>query len=82
MSTLEKILDARQALPGPEERRCLREEAGLSVRTFANALGVSPSTVARWETGEREPTGPFLFVYVDGLRTLEKARGRRNRDDR
>ena len=81
MSTLRKILTARQELPTPEERRRLREEAGLSVRTFANALGVSPSTVARWETGEREPNGPFLFVYVDGLRTLAKVRREPKSDD-
>lgn len=81
MSTLRKILTARQALPKPAERRRLREDAGLSVRALANALGVSPSTVARWETGEREPSGPFLFVYVDGLRTLAKAREGAQSDD-
>jgi len=81
MSTLRKILSAKQELPIPEERRRLREEAGLSVRAFANALGVSPSTVARWETGEREPSGPYLFVYVDGLRTLAKVRREPKSDD-
>ena len=81
MSTLRKILSAKQELPTPEARRRLREEAGLSVRAFANALGVSPSTVARWETGEREPSGPFLFVYVDGLRTLAKVRREPKSDD-
>jgi DNA-binding transcriptional regulator YiaG len=81
MSTLRKILSAKQELPTPEERRRLREEAGFSVRAFANALGVSPSTVARWETGEREPNGPFLFVYVDGLRTLAKVRREPKSDD-
>ena len=81
MSTLRKILSAKQELPTPKERRRLREEAGLSVRAFANALGVSPSTVARWETGEREPNGPFLFVYVDGLRTLAKVRREPKSDD-
>ncbi len=81
MSTLRKILSAKQELPTPEERRRLREVAGLSVRAFANALGVSPSTVARWETGEREPSGPFLFVYVDGLRTLAKVRREPKSDD-
>lgn len=74
MSTLLRLIRARRALPEPEERRQVRESAGLSLRAFANAIGVSPSTVARWESGEREPSGPFLFVYVDGLRTLQKAR--------
>lgn len=59
-------------MPPPEERQRLRQEAGLSIRALANALGVSPTTVARWESGDRDPHGPFLFVYVEGLRTLAK----------
>jgi DNA-binding transcriptional regulator YiaG len=73
MATLNRLLTAQRDLPAPEERRMLREGAGLSIRSFANALGVSPSTVARWESGERDPKGPLLFVYVEGLRALSKA---------
>jgi DNA-binding transcriptional regulator YiaG len=72
MSTtpLERLAAAKRDLPPPKERRRLREGAGLSIREFAHALGVSATSVARWETGERQPHGPFLHVYVDGLRTL------------
>jgi DNA-binding transcriptional regulator YiaG len=77
MTTLTRLLAAQKELPAAPERQRLREQAGLSIRTFANALGVSPSTVARWESGERDPHGPFLFVYVEGLRALAKARENR-----
>jgi DNA-binding transcriptional regulator YiaG len=70
MAALNRILLAKRRLPPPDERRRLRENAGFSVRSFANALGISPSTLARWEIGEREPRGPMLFIYVDGLRAL------------
>jgi DNA-binding transcriptional regulator YiaG len=76
MATLRKILTAKGNLPASDERRRLREDAGLSIRAFANALDVSPSTLARWEAGERQPIGPHLFVYVDGLRALAKAEKR------
>jgi putative transcriptional regulator len=34
-----------------------RIRAGLSRRRFATVLGVSPATLARWESGQRKPTG-------------------------
>jgi DNA-binding transcriptional regulator YiaG len=72
MSTfpLERLAAAKRDLPPPEKRRWLREGANLSIREFAHVLGVSASSVARWETGERNPHGPFLHLYVDGLRAL------------
>jgi DNA-binding transcriptional regulator YiaG len=67
---LRRLIAAKRDLPTPTERRRLRQHAGLSIREFANVLGVSASAVSRWETGEREPHGPFLHLYVDGLRAL------------
>jgi DNA-binding transcriptional regulator YiaG len=37
-----------------------RTTLGLSQDEFAKRLSVDPSTLARWERGEREPTGGFL----------------------
>jgi transcriptional regulator with XRE-family HTH domain len=34
-----------------------RTTLGLTQKTFARKLGVDPSTLARWERGEREPAG-------------------------
>lgn len=33
---------------------------GLSQKEAAKRIGVDPSTLAKWERGEREPTGRFL----------------------
>jgi transcriptional regulator with XRE-family HTH domain len=38
----------------------LRKAAGLTQEFFARQLGVDPSTLARWERGEREPKGEYL----------------------
>jgi transcriptional regulator with XRE-family HTH domain len=37
-----------------------RTSLGLSQRGAAKRLGVDPSTLAKWERGEREPTGALL----------------------
>lgn len=34
--------------------RAAREGAGLSVRSLASRADVSPTTISRWERGERE----------------------------
>lgn len=44
--------------------RC-RRTADLSQRELAHLLGVSPSTVARWETGERIPGADVLAAVAD-----------------
>jgi transcriptional regulator with XRE-family HTH domain len=59
------------ALPSAEERRALREELSLSRAQLAQALGVSPSTVAGWESG-RDPSGEVREKYayfLEGART-------------
>ncbi|WP_058041282.1 helix-turn-helix domain-containing protein [Streptomyces roseifaciens] len=56
-------------LPAPQVRRELRERARLSKAQVARALGVSPSTVAGWESG-RDPAGEIRTKYaylLDGL---------------
>lgn len=62
-------LTPQPALPEAQVRRDLRERAGLSKAQVARALGVSPSTVAGWETG-RDPSGELRTKYaylLDGL---------------
>jgi len=37
-----------------------RKALGMTQKEFARQIGVDPSTLARWERGEREPTGRLL----------------------
>ncbi|MFJ5549824.1 telomere-associated protein Tap [Streptomyces sp. NPDC093225] len=64
---------AKDALPHPDERRRLREAAGLSQEQIAKALSVRRETVTSWEAGRTEPRPPKRAAYVrllDGLSEL------------
>ena len=46
----------------PHRLRQLREQAGLSQRTVAKQLNISPSIVSGYETGERTPSTENLLA--------------------
>ncbi len=50
---LQVALARRLASEGEAQR--LRTDAGLSLREVADAIGVSPTTLWRWEAGQRAP---------------------------
>jgi DNA-binding transcriptional regulator YiaG len=50
--------------------RSIRLAAGLSLREIAADLGVSPSTVLRWERGERRPRTQAAARYGHRLEEL------------
>ncbi|MFJ7159650.1 telomere-associated protein Tap [Streptomyces sp. NPDC101118] len=67
---------AQDALPHPDERKRLREAAGLSQDQIAKALSVRRETVTSWETGRTDPRPPKRAAYIrllDGLTTLHPA---------
>src|ERR1700736_4797275 len=41
----------------PDEIQKVRKSLGLSQDQFADAFGVSASTLRKWEQGQRSPTG-------------------------
>lgn len=45
--------------------KALREEAGYSQYTFADAFGCAQSTVGSWEAGRREPPFKTLIKIAD-----------------
>jgi site-specific DNA recombinase len=51
-----------------------RKAIGLSQREAAARIGVDMSTLARWERGEREPTGRFAACTEALLRAVETRR--------
>lgn len=69
-------------LPTPDERRSMREAAGLTQQELADELFASRWTVARWERPAgyvkgkrlpgREPVGELRQSYSELPRTLER----------
>ncbi|MFJ7069866.1 helix-turn-helix domain-containing protein [Streptomyces sp. NPDC101115] len=63
----------RSDLPEPDERRQIREAAGLSQQEIADALGVSRSAIAQWEQGVRYPRERYRAAYAEALDAMKKA---------
>ena len=67
------VLEIPPKLPTPDERRRLREGAGLSGSALAAQIGVAPATVYGWESG-REPRGLLREAYATALQSLAALR--------
>lgn len=59
-----------RALARSGAARSIRVGAGLSLAEVAGPVGVSPSTVHRWETGERSPHGEAALRWGELLTQL------------
>jgi DNA-binding transcriptional regulator YiaG len=66
------VARARRRLPEPRLRRSIRKDAGLTLASVADALGVTLTTVARWERGERTPRGSLLIAYAELLDFIQE----------
>jgi DNA-binding transcriptional regulator YiaG len=51
----------------------VRRAARLSQGELARAAGINPGTLSRWESLERQPTGPAAVRYARVLRALAGA---------
>lgn len=72
------IIEARR-LAASGAGRMIREAAGLSLAEVGLAIDADPSTVFRWETGERRPSGQRAVDYAAFLERLRDTHGRRRR---
>jgi len=54
----------------------LRSRLGLNQEKFAEKLGVSVSSVGKWETGQHKPRGLYLLALE---RLRKQSRGRMNK---
>lgn len=61
---------SRRKLPRKEERRRIREAAGVSQRELARALGVSWTAIQRWEDGATPRA--HVAEYADALERLAR----------
>ena len=59
--------DVRDAKTIGERLRTLRKERGLTARELANEIGVSFTTIYRWENGDRIPDGFNMGKLLDVL---------------
>lgn len=59
-------------LPPPQERRSIRERAGLSQSQLARDLRVSVTAVRLWESGERGFSPRTIGPYVELLEALSE----------
>ena len=62
----------RRQLPPPPVRRALRQATSTTQREMAEAIGVDPATVCRWETGARTPRGAHRLAYAQLLKGLSE----------
>jgi DNA-binding transcriptional regulator YiaG len=66
-------LTAKRRLPAPPMRKAIRLGAGMTQADVAETLDVRRESVARWESGARDPRGETLIAYVDLLDELREA---------
>lgn len=57
-------------LPPADERKVIRELAGLTLDDVATALHTDSGTLSRWESGARKPSGPSKVLYGLTLQRL------------
>ena len=69
-SELLERLRAKRALPPAAERRRIRDQAGASLRDVAREIGVSATSVIRWERGGSP--GPHTAAYARLLEELKR----------
>ena len=74
MRTFDETCLSMPAELSPHEIKALREDNHVSQPVFARYLNTSESTVQKWETGAKRPSGPALklldIVRKHGLRVL------------
>lgn len=66
-------LRVRHDLLTPDQRRVLREAAGLTQQELADAIGVTRTAIGNYEAGIRTPQGRVRDRYAEALRTLSEA---------
>lgn len=74
MRTFDETCVSMPSELSPNEIKALREDNHVSQPVFARYLNTSESTVQKWETGAKRPSGPALklldIVRKHGLQVL------------
>jgi DNA-binding transcriptional regulator YiaG len=67
---IEALVTVRQLARSGRARE-LREAAGLSIGEIAPMIGVTSTTIWRWELGQRKPKGEAALRYAAFLLALQ-----------
>jgi DNA-binding transcriptional regulator YiaG len=70
LSLVDQVAAAQ--LPPPSVRERIRRTARASLRDVAQSLGVTPTTVQRWESGASTPRRGHAIAYRLLLEELEQ----------
>ena len=60
-------------LPPHDQRRLIRESAGLSINALARVVGTTRFSVRNWESGVSEPSARFDLTYRRALAAMQAA---------
>jgi len=66
------VAEVRSTLVDPAEAKRVREELGISLRRLAEALGVDPSALFRWENGTARPRRGHARAWGEAIRRLSE----------
>lgn len=72
MTTTRTLALAAARALRPDQRRMIREAAGLTLGDVARGIGCTASAVRLWERGTREPSGTLGERYGLLLRDLDR----------
>jgi transcriptional regulator with XRE-family HTH domain len=72
MEQMKLLVTARQRARDGSARH-IRRRAGLTLAQMADAVGVTESTMSRWENGQRQPRSDALLRWAGILAELELA---------
>lgn len=67
-----QLANARRRVRDSKTARDIRIRAGLTEEDMAQALGVTQSTISRWEGGSRQPRGDAAIRWAELLAKLER----------
>jgi DNA-binding XRE family transcriptional regulator len=79
LSELAERVRLRDGLPEPDERRRIREAAGVSQEDLAEAIGIGRRTLIDYEHGRHAPAEAQLTRYLVGLRACRKIAAERQK---
>ena len=72
LDTLLEEVRSRRRLPPVPERQRIRKAAGVSQRALGQAIGVSWTTIDRWEDGSTPRNRRHADDYAHALAELER----------